>query len=65
MSKENLQPVSAVQDDDGHWYVIPTYLGEAFRKDLEDKDMIDHFDDKYGAYRTGGDLNLVQLYAEI
>jgi len=29
--------------------------------------MIDsgQFDDKWGKYRTGGDLNLVQLYAVI
>jgi len=59
--------VKAVQDDSGHWFVIPNELAKDFYKDLEDEDMCDsgEFDDKYGAYRTGGDLNLTQLYAEI
>ena len=62
-----LQQAAAVQDNDGHWYVIPAYLERDFYKDLEDENMIDRgdFDDKYGSYMTGGDLNLVQLWAEL
>lgn len=62
-----LQQVKVVQDDSGHWYVIPNDLVKDFYKDGEDEDFVDygHFDNKYGKYRTGGDLNLVQLYAEI
>lgn len=58
------QKVKAVQDDSCHWYVIPSELEEEFNQDSEDEDLVDSgdFDEKYGEYRTGGDLNLVQLY---
>jgi hypothetical protein len=59
--------VKAVRDDSGHWYVIPDELYQNFLKDLDNEDMVDsgEFDEKYGKYMTGGDLNLVQLYANI
>ena len=62
-----LTPVKAVKDDSGHWYVIPNDLYDQFNRDCENEDMADsgEFDDAYGQYRTGGDLNLVQLYAEL
>lgn len=62
-----LQKVKAVKDDCGHWYVIPEELFEQFRWDDNNDEMSYSglFDDKYGQYRTGGDLNLVQLFAEI
>jgi hypothetical protein len=52
--------VKAVQDDSGHWYLIPNELVDTFYGD--DVMEIDNFDDKYSRYKTGGDLNLVQLY---
>ena len=63
---ENLKKAKAIKDDSGHWYVIPSELQESFNKDLEDEEMTDsgEFDKKYGQYRTGGDLNNVQLYAK-
>jgi hypothetical protein len=63
-----MQKVKAVRDDSGHWYVMPNELCIIeFFKDLDNEDMVDsgEFDEKYGKYMTGGDLNLVQLYAEI
>ena len=59
-----LQPVKCVQDNDGHWYVIPNYKLEAFNRDLENEIMAElgHFDEAYGIYRTGGDLNLLLLF---
>jgi hypothetical protein len=63
-----MKKVKAVRDDSGHWYVIPNELRIIeFFKDLNNEDMVDsgQFDEKYGKYMTGGDLNLVQLYAEI
>lgn len=62
-----LQKVKAVKDESGHWYVIPENLFPSFQIDVEDESMIDsgQFDDKWGKYRTGGDLNLVQLWAEL
>ena len=59
--------VKAIQDESGHWYVIPNNLLSEFRKDELNESMIDSgkFDDKWGKYMTGGDLNLIQLYAEI
>lgn len=60
-------PVKAVQDDSGHWYVIPASMYREFSKDLLNESMVDsgEFDGKWGSYRTGGDLNLVQLWADI
>lgn len=62
-----LQKVKAVKDDSGHWYVIPNDLANDFFKDEQDEDFVDSggFDEKYGEYMTGGDLNLVQLFAEV
>lgn len=62
-----MEKVKAIQDESNHWYVIPNDLLNDFRKDEQDESMIDsgEFDDKWGKYRTGGDLNLVQLWAEI
>lgn len=56
----------AVQDESCHWYVIPLERKEEFSADNGNEDMVDSgaFDDKWGKFRTGGDLNLIQLYAE-
>lgn len=64
--QSNLEKVKAVKDESGHWYVLPNYLYCNFRRDEEDEDFVDSgkFDEKYGRYRTGGDLNNIQLYAE-
>jgi hypothetical protein len=72
----NLRAVSVVRDDNAHWYVIPKELHEEFRSLLEkstdtslkDDEMYDaqnKFIEKFSQYMTGGDLNNVQLYAEI
>lgn len=62
-----LQKVYATKDESGHWYIIPLELKHEFFGDETDEKMIDSgdFDFKWGKYRTGGDLNLKQLYAEI
>lgn len=59
--------VKAVEDNDGHWYVIPDLLDDQFYRDLENEEMVEsgEFDERYSQYMTGGDLNLIQLYAEI
>ena len=59
--------VKILQDDSGHWYIIPNELYDEFCLDEQNEEMIydGEFDEKWGKYRTGGDLNLVQLYAEI
>lgn len=64
----NLQKVVAIQDNDFHWYVIPSHMQESFRalESLCDKiDDYEVFEITFGGYRTGGDLNNTQLYAEI
>lgn len=60
-----LQQAYATRDESGHWHVIPAHLREEFLRDEQDESMIDsgEFDDKWGEYRTGGDLNLKQLFA--
>lgn len=62
-----LQPVKALKDESGHWYVIPAVLAGEFLADEQNEDLIDsgEFDAKWSKYRTGGDLNLVQLWAEV
>ena len=64
---KKLQKVKAIQDESSHWYVLPNDLLDDFHKDEENEDFIDSggFDEKYGRFRTGGGLNLVQLYAKI
>jgi hypothetical protein len=61
---ETLQKVKAVKDESGHWYVLPNELLNDFYKDEQDEDFVDSgkFDNKYGKYMTGGDLNNIQLY---
>lgn len=62
-----LKKVAAVKDGDGHWYVIPAEMRSEFYEMLEkgEADEYEAFNEKFGDYATGGDLNLVQLYAEI
>ena len=72
-SNENYIPVKPVQDEDGHWYIIPNNEIEEFHEILEklintdynDMDLLDEFDDKFDKYKTGGDLNLKQLYIKL
>ena len=67
VSDDELKKVKAITDESGDWYVIPNELFESFLEDGQNEDFVDsgEFDNKYGKYRTGGDLNLVQLYANI
>lgn len=62
-----LKKVKATKDESGHWYVIPNDLYDEFDEDGQNEDFVDsgEFDNKYGNYRTGGDLNNIQLYAFI
>lgn len=57
--------VKVVRDDSGHWFIIPNDLLEDFNNDINNVEFVDsgQFDDKYGKYMTGGDINLIQLYA--
>ena len=62
-----IEKVKAVQDNDSHWYIIPNHLIEEFESDLLNEDLEEsgEFGEKYYQYRTNGDLNNIQLYAEI
>lgn len=68
----NFTPVVATQDESSHWYLIPKDQIKEFNDlsnriiatDANDQDLIDDFEAKFGHYRTGGDLNNVQLYIE-
>jgi hypothetical protein len=61
-----MEKVKAIKDESGHWYVLPIYLVDDFYKDEQDENFVDSgkFDNKYGKYMTGGDLNLIQLYVD-
>ena len=63
--------VKAVQDDSGHWYIIPNELCDEFINIMDDiehyennEKYVREFEDKFSHYRTGGDLNLKQLWIE-
>ena len=62
-----MEKVKLVQDESDHWYIIPNNMLKDFLNDNENGAMIDsgEFDERWGKYRTGGDLNNIQLYAEI
>jgi hypothetical protein len=59
-----IKAVQALQDHYGNWYIVPNEIAEDFESYLEDDDLHE-FEERYGKYATGGDLNLVQLYAKI
>lgn len=70
----SLQKVLAKQDDSCHWYVIPAELSHEWNRLSEimyDNDgpggqaAEDLFIDTFGQYMTGGDLNNIQLYADL
>lgn len=62
----NLTRVNAIKDDDGHWYVIPIELSVEFHNLLNGGERTeDEFIEKFSKYMTGGDLNNIQLYAEL
>lgn len=66
---EDLKRVYVTQDNDGHNYVIPYDMRADFRVSLEhyetSDDAQEHFDAVFSKYLTGGDINLIELYARI
>lgn len=63
-----MQKVKAVQDNDGHWFVIPEDMSGTFQVLLDECERFDDytlFEMEFSEYMTGGDLNLIQLYAGI
>lgn len=73
-----MKKVVAKTDESSHWYVIPEELNEEFNRLMEQyyladnrddydtvDEIVDEFESKFAKYRTGGDLNNIQLYAEI
>lgn len=58
----NLIKVKAVQDDSGHWYIIPEGLMSKFNKDVDEE--VEDFDTLWGKFRTMGDINNIQLWAD-
>ncbi len=70
-----ISPAYITKDKEGHWYIIPMDKKEEFTTSIETinsfealsedyYEAIDLFEEAFGKYRTGGDLNLVQLYAD-
>lgn len=60
----DLIQVVAKQDESGHWYVIPKEMNVLFLTLLYDDPDENKFIETFNKYRTGGDLNLVQMYAD-
>lgn len=72
--KPELKPVMALRDDSAHWYVIPAELHDEWIRLNEEMDSDgqatfeaaeDRFNELFSQYRTGGDLNNIQLYASL
>ncbi len=71
----SLQKVIAKRDESSHWYVIPETLQDKWIElsdlltsnlsEYEREKAEDEFVETFDKYRTGGDLNNVQLYADI
>lgn len=68
---KTLQKVKAVQDESGHWYVIPHLMIGIFydllERSCDGNDFVaeEEFIGRFEKYSTGGDLNNVQLFAEL
>lgn len=69
-----MKKVYVVQDDDCHWYVIPFDLKDKFfeleeimngENEVEFDEADTEFNKLFSQYMTGGDLNNIQLYAEL
>lgn len=69
-----MQRVYATQDNDGHWYVIPYYSAARFSQLLELSEYgvyddwekyEEQFIEEFSQYMTGGDLNNVELFADV
>lgn len=67
-----MKAVQALQDGDCHWYLVPNELAPRFielnNKIEEDGKeyftALEAFEKDFGHLRTGGDLNLTQLFIE-
>lgn len=74
---ELLVKVKLVQDNSGHWYTIPNEKIQRFHdlmhiidnseEELSDLyyNSCDEMDSEFGRYRTNGDPNNIQLYANL
>ncbi len=69
-----MKKVHAVEDESGDWYVIPSELVSKFyeldeaigsENETDSYEAQEKFGQLFGKYMTGGDLNNVQLYADI
>lgn len=63
----HLYRVKVVTDGDGHWYVVPVELADTFTEMLSagEADEYNAFNEMFSMYRTGGDLNNAELWAEV
>jgi len=64
IKSEEYTRVAVVSDEDGHWYVIPHSSTEQFHEMLAngEEDEWSAFEENFGDYRTGGDINNIKLY---
>ena len=64
---KKLEEVQVLIDNSNHWYIIPNDLVDEFLEDNKNEDLTynGEFGRKWEQYMTGGDLNLVQLYADL
>lgn len=59
----NLQEVAVLQDESGHWYVVPKELESEFDRLYEEGEAGENeFIEKFGQYATGC-LSTVKLFA--
>ena len=62
--------VQVREDSEGDWFIIPNELNDKFSElndkmcfeDYQNQDTIEQFESFFNRFRTGGDLNNIQLY---
>jgi hypothetical protein len=67
-----MKAIRALEDGDGHWYLVPNELSSKFSElsnkiDEDGEDFfpaLEEFEKLFNEFRTGGDLNNTQLYIE-
>ncbi len=61
-----MKGIKKIQDNEGNWYWIPkdqlkefaTYMLDLPEYYIDNPEMYDEFEDKFGIYRTSGDKNI-------
>ncbi len=68
MKDKTLKEARIMEDDDGHYYILPVELAKDFDSDLDKANATDeysYFIEKYGDYMQGSHISTIVIYAEL